>query len=207
MYTCYVSVKVWWFCCCVRTKFACQSQALMLDSNVTSQSFNSRGNIMAFQTLQFFNHVLLLNGKILKHDWECSGRCIVLVHYGSAPLRGSPANQQKDRDNVWRKHLVQTMPCVPHMAETIFIRDSVNYENQFGFDKFFSSSENMKFNFNANNSFVWMYKYTLSMTFMKIAPYRVSLYKPQNKHNIDWINSNYFPLDPCCIKCMTPHHL
>ena len=80
MYTCYVSVKVWWFCCCVRTKFACQSQALMLDSNVTSQSFNSRGNIMAFQTLQFFNHVL---GKILKHDWECTGRCIVLVHYGS----------------------------------------------------------------------------------------------------------------------------
>ena len=72
------------------------------------------------------------------------------------------------------------MQCVPHMAETIFIRDSANYENQFGFDKFFSSSENMKFNFNANNSFAGMYKYTLSMTFMKIAPYRVSLYKPQN---------------------------
>ena len=130
---------------------------------------------------------------------------MVLHHY----VARQPINKKTEtmHCNVWRKHLAQTMQCVPHMAETIFIRDSANHENQFGFDKFFSSSENMKFNFNANNSFVWMYKYTLSMTFMKIAPYRVSLYKPQNKHNIDWINSNYFPLDPCCTKCMTPHHL
>ena len=57
------------------------------------------------------------------------------------------------------------------------------------------------------NSISMQITVSLSMTFMKIAPYRVSLYKPQNKHNIDWINSNYFPLDPCCTKCMTPHHL
>ena len=64
----------------------------MFDSNVASQSFNSRGNISTFWALQFFNHTPFFEEQILKQmssNWAAF-LCLSLFLLDQSPITSLP---------------------------------------------------------------------------------------------------------------------